>query len=283
MPLKDLLVCIDESEPARARLDFAVALARIHAARLTGLFAFDLVPTIETMIRGYGGQHEFLANYAALRDRARAAAARLEAEFSDRLHREDLTGEWRFVESLPAETAALHARYSDLAIVGQIDPEKPGPVDAARLPEEVLFTSGRPALIVPYAGHFGADCERILVGWTATREAARALNDALPLLERAKKVAVLTINPERVADAEPGIPAADIAHHLAQHGVTAEAATIVIDEIGTGDALLNYASDFGADLIVMGGYGHSRTREFVLGGMTRQILRQMTVPVLMSH
>jgi nucleotide-binding universal stress UspA family protein len=103
------------------------------------------------------------------------------------------------------------------------------------------------------------------------------------LLERAKKVAVLTINPERVADAEPGIPAADIAHHLAQHGVTAEAATVVVDEIGTGDALLNYASDFGADLIVMGGYGHSRTREVVLGGMTRQILRQMTVPVLMSH
>src|SRR6185437_9647106 len=132
--LKDLLVCIDESEPARARLDFAVALARIHAARLTGLFALDLVPTIAGLIRGYGGQHEFLANSAALRERARDAAARLEAEFTDRLRREDLAGEWRFVESLPAETAALHARYADLAIVGQIDPEKPNPVNAARLP-----------------------------------------------------------------------------------------------------------------------------------------------------
>jgi len=283
MPLKDILVCIDDSAAVHARIDFAIDLARRHEARLTGLFALDLIPTIEEMARGYGDQYEFLTSYAALRKRALDGAARLEAEFRDRLRRDDVAGEWRFVESLPAETASLHARYADIAIVGQIDPEAPNAVNAARLPEEVLFASGRPALIVPYAGHFSGDCKRILVGWTATREAARALNDALPLLERAKKVVVLTINPQRGEDVEPGIPAADIAHHLAQHGVTAEAATIVVDEIGTADALLNYASDFGADLIVMGAYGHSRTREFVLGGMTRQILRQMTVPVLMSH
>ncbi|HKT20352.1 MAG TPA: universal stress protein [Stellaceae bacterium] len=283
MPLKDLLVSIDASEAVRARIDFAIALARKHEARLTGLFVLDLVPTIEEMARGYGDQYEFLTSYAALRKRALEDAARLEAEFRERLRREDVAGEWRFLESLPAETAALHARYADLAIVGQVDPERPNAVNAARLPEEVLFGSGRPALIVPYAGRFAGDCGRILVGWTATREAARALNDALPLLERAKKVVVLTVNPQRGDEVEPGIPAADIAHHLAQHGVTAEAATIVVDKISTGDALLNYASDFGADLIVMGAYGHSRTREFVLGGMTRQILRQMTVPVLMSH
>lgn len=283
MPLKDLLVSIDASEAVRARIDFAIALARKHEARLTGLFVLDLVPTIEEMARGYGDQYEFLTSYAALRKRALEDAARVEAEFRERLRREDIAGEWRFLESLPAETAALHARYADLAIVGQVDPERPNAVNAARLPEEVLFGSGRPALIVPYAGRFAGDCGRILIGWTATREAARALNDALPLLERAKKVVVLTINPQRGDEVEPGIPAADIAHHLAQHGVTAEAATIVVDEISTGDALLNYASDFGADLIVMGAYGHSRTREFVLGGMTRQILRQMTVPVLMSH
>jgi nucleotide-binding universal stress UspA family protein len=283
MPLKDLLVYLDGSEASRRRIDFAMILARKHDARLTGLCVLDMIPTIETMARGYGDQYEFLSSYASLRKQALDHTARLEAEFRDRLRREEVAGEWRFLESLPAETVSLHTRYVDLAIIGQIDRENPPAVNAARVPEEVLFTSGRPILVVPYAGHFNAACETVLVAWTATRESARAVNDALPLLERAKKVTVLTINPERGAEVEPGIPAADIAHHLAQHGIATEAATTVVDGISTGDALLNYASDCGADLIVMGAYGHSRARELILGGVTRQILRQMTVPVLMSH
>jgi len=283
MPFKDLLVHVDGSEPGRRRVDFAMTMARLHDARLTGLYTLDLIPTIETLARGYGDQLEFVESYAVLRKQAIERAERVEAEFREGLRREGIAGEWRFLESLPAETVALHARYADLAIVGQIDPEKPPPVNAARIPEEVLFASGRPVLVIPYAGRFNAACENVLLAWTATREAARAFNDALPLLAQAKKVTVLTINPERVADVEPGIPAADIAHHLAQHGIVTEAATTVADEISTGDALLNYASDHGDDLIVMGAYGHSRAREFILGGVTRQMLRQMTVPVLMSH
>jgi nucleotide-binding universal stress UspA family protein len=283
MPLKDLLVYLDGSDACHRRIEFATTLARKHEARLTGLFILDLIPTIETMARGYGDQLEFVESYAALRKQALEHAGRVEAEFREGLRREGVAGEWRFHESLPAETVSLHARYADLAIVGQIDPEKPPPVNAARVPEEVLFTSGRPVLVVPYAGRFDAACENVLIAWTATREAARALNDAMPLLERAKKVTVLTINPERGADVEPGIPAADIAHHLAEHGIVTEAATTVADEISTSDALLNYASDHGDSLIVMGAYGHSRVRELILGGVTRRILRQMTVPVLMSH
>lgn len=283
MPFKDLLVHVDGSEPGRRRVDFAMTMARLHDARLTGLYTLDLIPTIETLARGYGDQLEFVESYAVLRKQAIERAGHVEAEFREGLRREGIAGEWRFLESLPAETVALHARYADLAIVGQIDQEKPPPVNAARIPEEVLFASGRPVLVIPYAGRFNGACENVLLAWTATREAARAFNDALPLLAQAKKVTVLTINPERVADVEPGIPAADIAHHLAQHGIVTEAATTVADEISTGDALLNYASDHGDDLIVMGAYGHSRAREFILGGVTRQMLRQMTVPVLMSH
>lgn len=283
MPYKDILVHLDATEPCLRRLDLAVALAQRHGAHLTGLYVLDLVPWIAAIAHTYPGQVEYLESYAKMRKEALERAARVEARFREHLRRDDLQGEWRFIESLPAETVALHARYADLAIVGQINPEERPDGNAARIPEEVLFASGRPVLVVPYAGHFKSAGENVLVAWKATPEAARALNDALPILERAKKVTVLTVNPERGVDQETGIPAADIAHHLACHGVTVEAAITVADDISAGDVLLNWAADGGADLLVMGGYGHSRVKELVLGGATRQILQQMTVPVLMAH
>lgn len=283
MSLKDILVHLDGTETSRHRLELAIALARNHGARLTGLYILDLVPLLNTIMKAEGGTVERFDNYAARHKIATERAARTEILFREHLWREGVEGEWRFAESLPAETVALHARYADLTIVGQIDHEKPPAGNAARVPEEVLLTSGLPVLVIPYAGHFASLGENVLVAWKATRETARALNDALPILERAKKVTVLTINPEQGDDTEPGIPAADITHHLARHGIAAEAANTVADEISTGDALLNYASDCGADLLVMGGYGHSRAREVVFGGVTRQILQQMTIPVLMAH
>lgn len=151
------------------------------------------------------------------------------------------------------------------------------------IPEKTFLTSGRPVVIVPYAGSFQTIGQHVVVAWKATAEAARALADALPLLERAEKVTVLTVNPDRGADTEPGMPGSDIAQHLARHDIRVEAATTVADDIATGDALLNYVVDCGADFLVMGGYGHPRAREAMFGGVTRQILRRMTVPVLMSH
>lgn len=283
MTFKDLLVHLDGSESSVPRLELAVALAERHGAQITGLYTLDLIPILATITKGYPDQLRYLESYAQLRKDALDRAGRLEARFREHLRREGITGEWRFLESLPAETAALHARYADLTILGQVDRDSVPSGNAARVPEEVLFASGRPVLIVPYAGRFKSVGANVLVAWKATREAARALNDALPLLQSAKKVTVLTVDPERGTDTESGIPAADIAHHLARHGITAEAATTFAGDIGTADALLNHVADSGADLLVMGGYGHSRARELVLGGITRQILEQMTVPVLMSH
>jgi nucleotide-binding universal stress UspA family protein len=283
MPFKDLLVHLDGSAQSAHRLDVAVGLAQRHDAQLTGLYIFDLIPAIESIARSYPDQVQYLESYTKLRKESLDRASSIEKQFRERLRRDGIAGEWRFLESLPAETTALHARYADLTILGQIDTEKLPSGNAARVPEEVLFESGRPVLIVPYAGRFNMVGDNVLVAWKATREAARALNDAMPLLQMAKKVTVLTVNPDRGDDVEPGIPAADIAHHLAHHGVKTEAASTIADEIDTADALLNHVADCGADLLVMGGYGHSRAREFVLGGVTRQILRQMTVPVLMAH
>jgi len=140
---------------------------------------------------------------------------------------------------------------------------------------------GRPVLIVPRYGTFETVGERVLVAWNGSREATRAVHDALPLLKLASSVTVLSIDPEH--DTGDRIPGADIALHLARHGVAAEGMSTVGLDISVGDLLLSRAADLGADLIVMGAYGHSRVRELVLGGATRHILQHMTVPVLMSH
>lgn len=283
MPLKDLLVHLDASVQCRQRLDFALRLAAREGAHLVGLYTLDLVPTLAELARAYPGRVEQYETYIKMRQSEVELATQVETEFRDALGRDGVAGEWRFVEGAHAQTVALHARYVDLAIIGQVDPGHRPADTAARIPEETLLTSGRPALIVPYAGRFPTIAENVLVGWKATPEAAQALADALPLLVRAKKVTVLTVNPERGPDAEPGLPTADITLHLARHGVGAEAATTVADDIGTGDALLNYAADCGADLLVIGGYGHTRMHEAMFGGVTRQLLRQMTLPVLMAH
>jgi nucleotide-binding universal stress UspA family protein len=212
-----------------------------------------------------------------------ARAKEVENQFRSALLRAEVEGEWRFVEGSPAAAVALHARYSDLTIVGQIDPAHPADGTKRFIPEETLLSAGRPVVIIPYAGEFRSIGRRVVVAWKPTREAARALADALPILERAENVTVVAVNPDRGSDPEPGIAAADIALHLARHGVPVEARTTMADDIVTGDVLLNEVSDCGADLLVMGGYGHPQLREAMFGGVTRHILQCMTVPVLMAH
>jgi nucleotide-binding universal stress UspA family protein len=180
------------------------------------------------------------------------------------------------------QEAIVHARYADLAIVGQLDPDNEAP-GSPLSPADVLLDSGRPALVVPYVGRFADVGQRVLIGWNASREAARAVNDALPLLARAAQVTVLAVNP-RVGTMHHGAtPGADIAAHLARHGITVTVEIAHVTELDASDTLLNRAADLGADLIVTGAYGRSRMRELVLGGVTRDLLRRMTVPVFMSH
>jgi nucleotide-binding universal stress UspA family protein len=217
----------------------------------------------------------------AMRVEATAAAAPVEQAFRDRLSRDAIAGEWRLVEGNPPVTVALHARYADLVVVGQPNPDEPQDSDAVTM--TTVMTSGRPVLAIPFAGEFSVVGERVLVAWNASREAARALNDAMPLILGAKTVTVLAINPKRGVVGHGDVPAADISLHLARHGVKAEAAHTVARDIADGEALLSYAADLGVDLIVAGAYGHSRARELVFGGVTRTLLTEMTAPVLLSH
>lgn len=278
MGLKDILVLLDGSERSAVRLDLACALARRHDAHLTGLFVVDVaVPAIA----GADGGGMVLAELVeTMRNDALAAGARAETAFREALRRESVAGEWRLVEGLEPQQVALHGRYADLVVLGQLAPDDGG---ADVTLEAALFSGGRPVLVVPHSGRFETLGQRVLIGWNAKREAARAVGDALPLLKDAQSVTVLVVNPAPGSDMHGEEPGADIARHLARHGVAVGVERVVAPDIGADDALLNRAAESNADLIVIGAYGHSRLREFVLGGVTRGLLKHMTVPVLMSH
>jgi nucleotide-binding universal stress UspA family protein len=286
MRLKDILVHLDDSPRCPVRLELAADLAARHGAHLTGLYVIDLPPP--DMF--YGFPSAFLDVRRAedvvdrMRDSASDAAGKLEASFRERLRRDGVEGEWRLVEGVTGEVVALHGRYADMIVLGQTDPRSraAGP-RAVDLPVNALMGCGRPMLVVPFAGDFPVVGQDVLVGWNASAEAARALNDALPILGQARQVTVLSINPRRGIGGDGDVPAADIALHLARHGIRAEAAHTVATDIPEGDALLSYAADIGADLLVTGMYGHSRTREMVFGGVTRSLLSEMTIPVFMAH
>jgi nucleotide-binding universal stress UspA family protein len=284
MSFKDILVTLAGSTATEPGVNFAVELARAHGAHLVGLSILEPLDLSAYFAPGSGYMAVDVIQEIEEKHRAtaQAASSKIEAKFRAACSRAGISHEWRLVEGDPGEVGVLHAHYADLAITGQIDPGKPPPGGWVRLPEQLALASGRPVLILPYAGRFDTAGQRVLLAWSRTRESARALNDALPILERASLVTVLSINPRRGEDAND-LPGADIALHLARHGVKAEAASTVAEDIDVGNTLLSRASDMGADLIVMGCYGHSRMRELILGGATREILRHMTVPVMMSH
>jgi nucleotide-binding universal stress UspA family protein len=281
MAIRDILVHLDATPRAAARLDVAAQLAQRLQAHLTGLFVLDIPLPVFA-----GGEVAGAAAVADLIEAMRADglkdAAQVEAAFREKLRRDGLAGEWRLAEGITGGQLALHGRYADLVVVGQAAPDD-ATVGGSAAIEVALFQTGRPVLVVPHAGPVTSLGKRVLVGWNASREASRALHDALPLIAGAESVTVLTINAEPGVDSHGEEPGADIARHLARHGLKVTVRRIVGAEIGAGDMLLNEAADLGADLLVMGGYGHSRFREFMLGGATRTLLGQMTVPVLMSH
>jgi len=270
MGYKDLLVHIDSSPQCAARLALAVTLARRFAAHLTGLYVMPSL-TISPFIADQfptAMLDEGHARIAQLRD----DAAALFAAASQPLGSE---AEWCETRGELVDAVRLAARNADLAILGQADSN----AERADLPAQVVMGSGHPALLVPSAGTFANVGGRVVVAWNGSAQAARAVNDALPFLQSAERVIVVTVSPGgNIAED------ADIARHLARHGVQAEISDIVTNRHGSvGDLLLSRASDEAADLIVMGAYGHSRLHEFVLGGVSRALLTHTTVPVLMAH
>ena len=171
------------------------------------------------------------------------------------------------------------ARRFDLAIVGQCDPEANSIEEI--IAESTLFESGRPMIVVPYIQKGPLKLDLVMVCWDGSQPAARAIADAMPFLEKAKRVELVIVTND--SGKEDEIEGADMGQHLARHGLDVEVKRINSGGIDVADALLSHAADSGADFIVMGGYGHSRLREFILGGVTQSMLRSLTVPALLSH
>jgi nucleotide-binding universal stress UspA family protein len=281
MSYKDLLVVLDPEPAARQRIDAAALLAERFAAHLVGLYPLPVPQRPREL--GYFDPALLDPYIQDQRERARDTADRVRLEFEHAAGSRGLSAEWRLIPEGPEADPALHARYADLAIFGQLDP---GRADVEMLrprPEQVALASGRPVLVIPYAGRFETIGRRVVVAWNATREAARAVHDALPLLSAADSVVVLTIDAREGRRGHGELPGADISLHLARHGVKAQIEHTVSGDLPVGEVLLSRAADLAADLLVMGAYGHSRMRELLLGGATRSLLRSMTLPVLMSH
>lgn len=182
-------------------------------------------------------------------------------------------------ESLP-DSLALQSRYCDLVVIGQAGRQIPLAGDL--LPEELILHCPRPVLVIPASGQFERIGERVLLAWDGGVAASRAIHAALPLLRRAQLVTLAVFNPAQVYAAHGEQPGADLAHYLARHDVKLDVVTRETPA-NVGDALLTLAGEVGADLLVMGCYGHTRFRELLLGGATRGVLDRMTLPVLMTR
>jgi nucleotide-binding universal stress UspA family protein len=276
--IKDIALALEIGSSRDAALDYAVSVAAAFEAHIAAIgFAYEpVMPPIDSVS---AVPFDILD---AEREESKKAAMAAITRFDEATRRATVSAETRIIEaSISGATKVFGsiARSFDLSIVNQANPNS---LRDDLMVEGALFDSGRPVLVVPYIQRTGLKLDRVMACWDGSRNAARAINDAMPFLTRAKAIDVTTVGGEQKHKADT-IQGADIAHHLARHGLNVELRNITVGDVDVANAILSDAADRDADLIVMGGYGHSRLREFVLGGATRGILSSMTVPTLMAH
>jgi nucleotide-binding universal stress UspA family protein len=273
--IKDIVVNIPV-ESSNAAAEYAASVASAFGAHLTGI-AFSYEPIIPPTDMG-GIPADLIESQRA--DNEKNAKGALD-KFNAAVQRAGISGQSRMVEASVGGASDVFgriARHFDLAIVGQVEPGKALPEELVA--EGALLDSGRPVLVVPYVQKAGLKLDRVMVCWDGSRNAARAVSDAMPFLTRAKLAEVVTIANEDKNDEIPGV---DIAQNLARHGIKVEARRVAPGDVDIANNILSIAADTASDFMVMGSYGHSRLREFLFGGATRGVLAAMTVPVLMSH
>ena len=281
MTYRSLLVYLANDTLCDHRTQTAIALARQLDAHLVGLAPTGLV-NLPMAMEPMGSLGEFsVLAVNTLRD--------LASEAAERFRTSCIAAGLRSFEAVVDEAdqaASLiqHAHCSDLSVLSQAQPGAFAHADVQRMVEQVLLHSARPTLVLPYISTGGALGRQALVAWDDSRESARAVSDALPLLRQAEQVQVVSFSDDGASDGDSALAKRleALQRWLMWQGVSAEV-KVETTEIDVGDAILSRAADLGADLIVMGAYGHTRFTERVLGGATRSLLGSMTVPVLMSH
>jgi nucleotide-binding universal stress UspA family protein len=287
MSYKTILVHIDDSPQSSARVAAGLLLARRFDAHLIGAaptgvsrFLYQLMPSADA-------DPTLALHLDFVRERAQQAVAAFHAQVQAET---PLSCEARLLDDEAGEGMALHARGADLVLVGQADPHHAHVNLPADFAAHVVLHAGRPVLVLPHGTPPATIATRVLLSWDGGKEAARALAMALPLLEQASEVQIAVFDTGGSSRATADALAADPVTWLARHGV---AATLTVHKVETrrtphrrhavGDALLALAEASGTDLLVMGAYGHSRLRETILGGVTRTVFEEMTMPVLMAH
>ncbi len=287
MALKDLLVYVDQTENSLLRLRLAVDLAIRNDSRLTAIFVkewnreqLDLRKAAELGLVSAAGLNSLDRR---IETSIEAAAERLRSTLETLTREHGVVAELRSVDGVASVVVPQHARYADLCILGQDQPEGPASVNYT-FAEHLLFVTGRPVLFVPPLKSLETLGRHIVVAWNSSRPAARSLNDALPLIERAERTTVLMINPSGLLRTHAGLPGEHIVEHLRRHGAAADA--VRIDDVppdSIADRLQAEARARGADLIVAGAFGHPRLWEKLLGGVTYDLLARMSLPIFMSH
>ena len=279
MALKDILVHIDNSVSCENRLQTALQLAEQHGAHLIGLYT---IPPLT--MPGYVAVEIPLETIQTLHNAAKRDSQQGEALFSKLTTNSSVSCEWRCEEGTYEETLLQHARYVDLIVIGQQNRQDSDAQAQIHSPDNILLDVGRPVLIIPHSGQCASIGKQVLIGWNGSREAIRAINHAIPILQVANKVEIVSIEKSKQRQPEKIITGTDIALHLARHDVTAEAHIISSEgNTRTATLLLTHAGEIGADLLVIGAYGHSRWKEMILGGVTHELLDTMTLPVFASH
>jgi nucleotide-binding universal stress UspA family protein len=274
--IKDVVVKLSLDPAADPAASYAISLADAFGAHLAGI-ALAYEPEVLADPGGPGARR-----FLRVREENQQAATAAAARFEKNAGGAGVAATARVLTTTGSGAYNLFGRIArrfDLAVAAQDDPDKP--VSETPVVEGALFESGRPLIVVPYIHKAGMGLDQVMACWDGSRPAARAVADAMPLLARANNVDLVIVEGDRAKSDE--MPGADMAQHLARHGLKVAIERIPRGSLEVKDALLNYAADSAADLIVMGGYGHSRMREFILGGVTRGMLESMTVPTLMSH
>jgi nucleotide-binding universal stress UspA family protein len=301
MKLGDILVCLDPTDAGEHRLHLAATIAREHQAHLSAAYVMTEKIAGPAPYGGLGiaapaeaaagiAEGSLVAGIptpgipsAPNPDTMRGAALAdiIEQRYREAVRQHAIAGDWHLFGAGEAAELVGLAKTVDLVVYGQASRDHRAPTGFR--PEDIVTACGRPMLVTPYAGNFAAIGRRVLIAWDATREATRALHDALPLLDKAEAVTVITVR-AREADFDRDRPGLDrVVRHLERHGIAARAEETLQGELPVSDVLLSRAADLDADLIVAGAYHHSQFREALLGGVSRELLEHMTVPVLMSH
>jgi nucleotide-binding universal stress UspA family protein len=275
--IRDIIVNLTPRADFDPACAYAISLAETFNANITGVsFAYD-PPWPPSVLEA-----AVVDIYRTVKDNYKKDAQQALSRFEDAARRSQLSAQALLLETSlvgSVETFTRLARTYDLSVVKQPEPDRDD--TAQDMLEAALFETGRPTLIVPYIQKEGFSAKRVLCCWDGSRAAARAMGDALPILQKAGSVKVLTIATGKFDERD--VKGADLATHLARHKLQVELVRIPAADIDVASAILSHAADSSATLIVMGGYGHSKMRELALGGATRGMLESMTVPTLMSH